>query len=353
MRAAVLEAHGEPLSIRDVAEPACASHGVTVSVEACGICRSDWHAWQGHHSWVGDRVDPGQILGHEPAGQVIDVGERVTDLQPGDSVAIPFNLGDGTCRQCRRGRTNYCENLSGLGFSMDVQGAWAEQVHVPHAEHNAIRLPEGVASADVAALGCRFMTAYNGLEHRADIDAGEWVAVHGCGGVGLSAVHVIDALGGRPIAVDIDEEALALASDLGAEATIDASEATDVPEIVRSIADGGVGTAVDALGIAETCRNAIACLDTRGTHLQLGLSTDAERGEIALPTDFIAMHGIDVLGSRGMPPIRYDELFSLIEAGKIDPGAVVTRTVGIDAVSDRLAAMTDYDTVGIEVVTEF
>ncbi|MFB6211291.1 MAG: alcohol dehydrogenase catalytic domain-containing protein [Halobacteriales archaeon] len=353
MRAAVLEAHGEPLSIEDVSEPQLAPHGVIVSVEACGICRSDWHAWQGHHSWVGDRVDPGQILGHEPAGRVVEVGEQVSSLTAGDFVAIPFNLGDGTCPHCRRGRTNYCENLSGLGFSMAVQGAWAEQVHVPYAEHNAIRLPDGVAAADVAALGCRFMTAYNGLEHRADLGAGDWVAVHGCGGVGLSAIHVVDALGGRPIAVDIDPEALALADELGAEATVNAAEANAVPEVVRSIADGGVDIAVDALGIAETCRNAIDCLGTRGTHLQLGLSTEAERGEIALPTDVIAMQGIDVLGSRGMPPVRYTELFGLIESGAIDPGALVTQTVELDAVSDRLQAMTTYDTVGIEVITTF
>ena len=203
MRAAVLREHGEPLEITDVEPPDPAPHGVVVDVEACGVCRSDWHAWQGHGEWVGETVADGQILGHEPAGRVVAVGDRVGRVAEGDRVAVPFNLGDGSCPQCLRGHGNVCEDGLALGFQREAQGAFAEQVHVPDADYNAMQLPDGVSARDMAALGCRFMTAFHALTARGDVGAGDWVAVHGCGGVGLSTVHIADALGARVVAVDI------------------------------------------------------------------------------------------------------------------------------------------------------
>ena len=108
MKALVLEEYGEPLDRQSVPEPDPAPDGAVVAVEACGICRSDWHAWQGHGEWADDQVPIGQILGHEPAGEVVAVGERVGAFAPGDRVTAPFNLGDGTCHQCRNGHGNVC-----------------------------------------------------------------------------------------------------------------------------------------------------------------------------------------------------------------------------------------------------
>jgi len=353
MRAAVLEEYGEPLAIEAVPAPDPAPHGVVVAVEACGICRSDWHAWQGHGEWADDRVDRGQILGHEPAGEVVAVGEGVDTLTVGDRIAVPFNLGDGTCPRCRRGHGNVCADGYALGFESDAQGAFAERVHVPHAEFNATPIPAGVPADAVAALGCRYATAFHALAHRADLAGGEYLAVHGCGGLGLAAVQIGTALGGSVVAVDVRDDPLELAERVGADRTIRADETADVPAAVRAATDGGAHVSVDALGRAETCRNSVDCLRPRGRHVQLGLTTDAERGEVALPVDEITRWDVSVLGSRGMPPSRYDELLRLIRSGRLDPGELVTRRVGLEEVSDRLAAMTDYETRGIELVTEF
>ncbi|WP_254537961.1 zinc-dependent alcohol dehydrogenase family protein [Halomarina litorea] len=353
MRAAVLREYGEPLSVESVPAPAPDPDGVVVEVEACGICRSDWHAWQGHGEWADDRVPLGQILGHEPAGRVVEVGERVETLAPDDRVVVPFNLGDGTCHQCQNGHGNVCSDGNALGFEASVPGAFAERVHVPNAEFNATRLPDGVSTTEAAALGCRYVTAFHALSHRARVAGGDWVAVHSCGGLGLSAVQIASALGASVVAVDIREGPLGMAADLGAKATVLAEEGTDVPGEVRSITDGGAHVSMDALGRAETCRNSVECLRTRGTHLQVGLTTDAERGEVSLPTDSMTRWDVSFLGSRGMPPSRYDELLRMMAAGTLDPAALVTREVGLEDVSDRLAAMSDYDTRGVEVVTEF
>ncbi|RLM39726.1 zinc-dependent alcohol dehydrogenase family protein [Haloarcula sp. Atlit-120R] len=353
MRAAVLEAYDEPLAVRDRDPPTPDPDGAVVAVEACGICRSDWHAWQGHGDWADDDVPIGQVLGHEPAGRVVEAGDRVTTVSSGDRVVVPFNLGDGTCGYCRNGHGNVCTGGWALGFESDVPGAFAEQVAVPQADYNLVGLPDSVDFDAAAALGCRYVTAFHALAHRADIAAGDRVAVHGCGGLGLAAVQIASALGASVIAVDIREDPLAMARDVGATAVVDASAVADVPAAIEAETDGGAEVSVDALGRAETCRNSVRCLRPRGTHVQVGLTTDAERGEVALPTDWITRWDIDVLGSRGMPPSRYDELLRLVADGTLNPGALVTRRVALEEVSERLAAMTDYGTDGIELVTEF
>ena len=351
MRAAVLAEYGEPLDVREIDDPEPASHGVVVEVDACGICRSDWHAWRGHGEWADDRVPLGQVLGHEPAGEIVEVGREVTALSVGERVAVPFSLGCGSCRTCLNGHGNVCADDRALGFEEAAPGAFAERVHVPNAEYNVTRLPDGVSPVAMAALGCRYVTAYNALARRADLKAGEWLAVVGCGGVGLSAVQLGAALGARVLAVDLDERALDLADELGARATVDATD--DPVSEIRDLTNGGAHVALDALGSAETFRTTIDSLRRRGRHVQVGLTGENERGEVSLPVDELTRNEIDLLGARGLSPTRYGDLFDLLAGGEIDPGTLVTREVSLDEVSDRLTAMDDYGVTGIEVVTEF
>ncbi|MFW5999961.1 MAG: zinc-dependent alcohol dehydrogenase family protein [Halorubrum sp.] len=356
MRAAILRAYREPLSIREVPDPEPAPDGAVVRVDACGVCRSDWHAWAGHGEWADDRVPRGQVLGHEPAGEVVAVGDEVDRFRPGDRVVVPFSLGDGTCPHCRRGAGNVCEDGRALGFEAAAPGAFAERVAVPAADYNLVERPEWLDATAAAALGCRYMTAYHALAERATVVGGDAVAVHGCGGVGLSAVQIAAALGARVIAVDVDDEALDLAAEFGAAETVNPASlpaASSVPERIRARTDGGADVSLDALGIAETCRNSVRSLRPRGTHVQVGLTTDAERGEVSLPTDWMTRWELSFVGSRGMPPTSYPDLFALIEATGIDPGALVARELSLSDVSDRLAAMDEYEVTGVEVVTEF
>ena len=355
MRAVVFDEPGERMEIQEIDRPEPDPGGIVVETEACGICRSDWHAWRGDWDWIGVAPTPGLVFGHEPVGRVVSVGEDVETLAVGDRVCIPFSLSDGTCRHCKQGRANICEKAVPLGFVPFQPGAFAEEFPVKNADQNAVKLPDGIDPVDVAGLGCRFATAFHGLVHRVDITAGDWVAIHGCGGVGLSAVHVADAIGANVVAVDLTADKLEKAEALGADATIDATGVEDVPTAVKrhTPSNRGVEVSVDALGIAETCRNSVDSLCKGGQNLQIGLTTSEEEGEVSLPVDAIVMEEREFVGSYGMPPHEYEEIFSMMERGKIDPGAIVSETVSLEDVPDVIASMGEYGTVGIPVCTEF
>lgn len=349
MRAARIHQHAEPLEIVDIDRPTASDKGAVIDMDACGICRSDWHAWMGDY---GDRR--GEVPGHEPVGEVIEVGPEVTSIREGDRVTVPFNLADGSCPTCRQGHTHKCENAYFRGGSLRRDpGAFAEEMGVPAADVNAIRLPDGVSTVEMAGLGCRFMTSFHALAHRADVDAGDWVAIHGCGGIGLSAVNIANALGANVIGVDLSDETLEMADGLGADELVNASEVEDVPDEIHAITDGGADVSVDALGIAETCRNSVESLGVFGQHVQIGLTTKEEDGFVSLPTDEMVRNEIEFIGSHGMPPTQYDEIFRLVERGKVHPEQVVTESVSLDDVNDRFEAMSRYETRGIEVITKF
>jgi alcohol dehydrogenase len=281
------------------------------------------------------------------------VGDDVETVSEGDRIAIPFNFACGHCYECRHGYENLCENVLGLGFHEGAPGAFAEEVAIPNADINAVQLPDGVDQVDVAGMGCRFMTAYRGMAHKADVSRGEYVVIYGLGGIGLSAVQIADALGGSVIGVDLMDEKRKMAESLGAIDTINAAEVNDPVQEVLDITNGGAHVSLDALGIEETCQNAIKSLRPRGRHVQIGLTTDEQHGYNPLPSDTIVMNEIQINGSSGLPPAMYDEMFRMIEHDKLNPEAVVTNKIGLEGVNDKLEAMTDYQTVGIPVITEF
>ena len=346
---------GEPLAVQDVEKPTPDDDGIVVETEACGICRSDWHAWRGDWDWIGVMPTPGLVFGHEPVGTVVEVGEDVERIREGDRVTNPFNLGDGTCPHCRTGRGNICERMVPMGFVPFQPGAFAEEYPVRNADYNVVKLPDDVDPVDVAGLGCRFATAFHGLVHRVDVTPGDWVAVHGCGGVGLSAVHVADALGANVVAVDVVDEKLDRAEELGANRTVNVEEVQDVPQAVKGHTESsrGVDVSVDALGVAETVQNSINSLGKGGQHLQIGMTTGEEGGSVEVPVDQMVMDEREFYGSFGMPPNEYDEILRMIEGGKLEPGKIVSETVSLSEVPGVVERLDDFDTVGIPVCDEF
>jgi D-arabinose 1-dehydrogenase-like Zn-dependent alcohol dehydrogenase len=347
MKAAVLDALHKPLQVRNVPDPACPPDGVIVKTLVEGICRCDWHFWCGDLSWMGIKLPLPHVLGHEFCGVVEEIGPKVTTFKKGDRVLVPFSQGDGTCAYCRTGHSNLCSALSIPGVTS--WGGYGEYVAIPRADPNLVRMPDGLTDLDGAALGCRFMTAYHGIVDRAQVRPGEWVAVHGCGGAGLAAVQIAAAIGANVIAVDLDERKLDLAKRVGAAQTVNAKAGDPLPAI-QDVTGGGAHVAVDALGIAATSRNAICSLRKQGRALQLGFTGQAEQGEIAMPIDRIVLMELQLIGTLGMPTAAYPGLVQMVQAGKLDPKALITRTVPLQGASAILEEMTTFQTVGAAVI---
>lgn len=350
MKAAVFEATKKPLVVKDVPDPECTPDGAIIQVEANGVCRSDWHAWSGDWTWMGLAAQPGAVLGHEFCGTVLEPGKNVRNFKRGDRVVVPFSQGDGTCEYCRNGQSNVCLTPLLPGFS--YSGGFGRLVAVPFADLNLVPLPNSVEFVEAASMGCRFMTSFHGIVDRAQVKPGEWVAVFGCGGIGLSAINTAAAIGANVIGIDLDSSKLELAKGMGAMHVINGKK-TDAVAAVLDLSKGGVHVAVDALGIAATCRSAIMSLRKQGRHLQIGLTTAAEQGEVPMPIDRIVTMELQMIGSLGMQASHYPQMLQMLEAGKISPKKMVTGTCNLAGINKVFEEMNTFQNVGVTVITNY
>jgi alcohol dehydrogenase len=342
-----MNAFREPMVLQDLPDPACPPDGVILETAACGICRSDWHSWVGH--WPDDITFPA-VLGHELAGVVVEVGPDVRRVKAGDRVVVPFCGGCGHCEWCLSGNHQVCDEPFEPGYA--TWGGFGQLVPVDYADINCIALPDEIDFLAAAAMGCRFMTAFHGLVGAAGLEAGEWVAVHGSGGVGLSAVMIASALGAEVIAVDIDPAKLDFAKRLGAAHGVNASNC-DPAEAIRDLTAGGAQVSIDALGLAVTCRNSVRSLRKRGRHVQIGITAPEQKGEVALPIDDILARELRVIGSHGMPLSGYRPLLAMVAAGRLDPSALVTATVPLEETWTVLESMERFATSGFVVIDRY
>ncbi|MBU4464566.1 MAG: zinc-dependent alcohol dehydrogenase family protein [Actinobacteria bacterium] len=329
MQAISYDAYGAVPALVETDAPACPVDGVLIEVRATGVCRSDWHAWQGH-----DPVLLPQIPGHEFAGVIAAVGPGVTASRIGDRVTVPFVCGCGKCTWCLAGEAQVCPDQQQPGFTMP--GSFAELVAIPAADFNVVRLPDDVDFVAAASLGCRFATAYRAITVHGRVRPGEWVSVYGCGGVGLSAVMIAEALGARVIAVDRSDAALTLARGLGAEITLAADD--DTPARVRELTGGGTHVSLDAVGGAPTALASIASLRRRGRHVQVGLLL-GEHAAPAIPMGQVIAKELEIYGSHGMSARDYPAMLELVASGALRPDRLIGAVIGLADAGTALADM--------------
>jgi alcohol dehydrogenase len=335
-----MQAFREPLRLEEVPEPELPPDGALVEVRATGLCRSDWHGWMGHDA----SIALPHVPGHEFAGVVAAVGPEVRGIRPGDRVTAPFCCGCGVCEPCRLGHTQICERDYQPGFT--GWGSFAERVLVPVADLNCVPLPDGLAYEAAAALGCRFMTAFAAVGERGGLRAGDWLAVHGCGGVGLSAVMLGRALGARVIAVDVAPGPLERASELGATHTLQASGRTAAQ--IRGLTHGGAQVSIDAIGSAATAAASVRSLRRRGRHVQVGLLAGDER-EPRVPIAELISRELEIAGVHGMPVRDYPALLRLVASGAVDPARLIGRRIALEDAGAALTAM-DRPADGITII---
>ena len=333
MRAMGYAAFGGPITVGHRPDPSPEPDGVVLAVSMTGLCRSDWHGWQGH--------DPDVVLpcvpGHEYTGRVVAVGSSVDRQWIGERVSVPFVCACGSCVQCRDGQGQVCTRQRQPGFT--EPGSFAEFVAVPHAAVNLMRLPDAVSDAGAAGLGCRFATAWRALRLVGRMAPGESVVVFGAGGVGLAAVMI--AMAHDPsavLAVDVSPPALRLAADLGAvtvQVGADDAPAAIADRVLAHLPEGAhVG--IDALGSQALVQASVLSLDRRGRHVQVGLVAGALA---AVPMDRVVSHELAILGSHGLAATDYPLLLSEVANGSLRPDALVTAVLSLEEGAAALAAL--------------
>lgn len=346
MRAAVFHSYGADPKVETRPVPVCPPGGVVVRVAATGVCRSDWHAWQGH-----DPVPLPHVPGHEFAGVVAEVGDGTRGWAAADRVTAPFVLGCGRCAVCREGNPQVCPEQSQPGFTYD--GSFAEYVAVPEADFNLVRLPDSLTFTAAAALGCRFATAFRAVTAHGRVEPDQWVLVHGCGGVGLSAVTIAAALGARAVAVDVSEAALERARQLGAREVLLTGPDTD-PEAmassVREITGGGAHAAIEAYGSPRAATACVLSLRRRGRHVQVGLLLGAESTP-PLPMDRVVAQELSVHGSHGIAARDYTDMFGFLDRHGLDLSRLVGRTITLSEAGAALEAMNHGSAPGMTVIS--
>lgn len=346
MKAILFEAFQETPQLSEVAAPTPTPDGAVVRVMATGVCRSDWHGWMGHDP----EIKLPHVPGHEFAGIIEATGPSVTRWRRGDRVTIPFVAGCGSCVQCHSGHQQVCDAQYQPGFT--GWGSFAEFVAIRFADLNLVRLPDSLDFDVAASLGCRFATSFRAVVDRARIQPGQWIAIHGCGGVGLSAIMIAAASGAKVIGIDVNQEKLALATALGASATIDASTVADVAEIVAAISGGGAHVSIDALGSAITCNNSVRSLRKRGRHVQVGLLLGKDSAN-AIPMDLVVARELEILGSHGMQAHRYDAMLDLIGDGRLNVSGLIGKRVALTEAAEALIGIASLSSPGVTIIDRF
>ncbi len=325
MQAAVFDGGGKPLRLAEVPTPRPGPGEILVKVAACGICHTDLHYLD--HGTPTFKPPP-LILGHEPSGTVADLGDGVEGFKKGYSVLLPAVFTCGRCALCRSGRENICERMSMLGNHRD--GAFAEYVVAP--ARDVCRLPPGLPLEEAAIIADALSTPYHAVKHRGRVQPGDTVAVFGCGGVGLNLVQCAVAAGGIVLAVDLDDEKLELAQELGASETVNA-RTTDRPDKeIKRLTGGGVNIAFEAIGNPRTLSQAFDSLRRGGRLVVVGFCADS----VPWAPSKIMFHEMEVMGSLGCSPADYPALIELVRRGRLKVAPLVSGRLPLHRINEGL-----------------
>ncbi|MEP6901744.1 MAG: zinc-dependent alcohol dehydrogenase family protein, partial [Actinomycetota bacterium] len=283
-------------------------------------------------------------------GIIEEIGSDVKNWKKGERVTLPFVCGCGKCPQCVAGNQQVCDFQFQPGFT--DWGAFAEFTAIDYADTNLVKLPDEIDFVTASGLGCRFSTSFRAVAAQGRVSGGEWVAVYGCGGVGLSAIMIAAAFGANVVAVDIDDEKLAFAESIGAAAIVNSKTSANTIEAVKEITKGGAHASIDALGSPETCFNSISSLRKRGRHMQVGIM-EAEHHKTVIPMDLVISRELEILGSHGMQAHKYAEMLEMIAAGKLAPQKLIGKTISLEESLTELMQMNSFRGIGITVIDKF
>lgn len=325
---------GKPLKIEEIEVPKIGDDEVLVKVKAAGVCHTDLHFLDGTLvPWKGELPI---TLGHEIAGEVEEVGKTVKNFKKGDRVVLNNNKGCGKCKYCKMGRQNLCEELDQNGFTID--GGYAE--YVKTVERTLVRLPEDVPFEKAAVLPCAVGSVYHGLVDAAGLQAGESLLINGFGGLGTSALQVAKYIGAKTFVVDISEEKLKLAEEMGADGVIHGASSDVSAEIKKMTGGKGVDVALELVGLKKTMGNAVNSLAKLGRYVIIGYTKDLF--EVSPLT--LVVGELKVMGSVSYTQKNLEDVVRLAHEKKISP--LVSQTVSLEEVPKALEQLKERKILG-------
>ncbi|MFQ6111786.1 MAG: alcohol dehydrogenase catalytic domain-containing protein [Nitrospinota bacterium] len=315
MKAMVLREVGKPLLYENMETPKPGPGEALVRVRACGVCHTDHGIWEGKV-----KVSLPHIMGHEGAGEVVELGPSAAGVGPevkvGDRCAIYCYITCGACPKCLDGRENICENFGGrIGF--EVPGSYAEFVKVPAA--NCIKIPDGVSFEQATLFPDALCTPYHGLVRRGRLRAGEDVVILGVGGLGIHGVQVAKALGARVIAVDIDEGKLKKAREFGASSTINAAQEETSEAILRETSGRGAHLILEGVAKRETLEASLKALRRGGRLVMMGYVAGSS---FSVEQDSLLLGEHDIMGTLSICRADMLEVMELVADRRIIPQVV-------------------------------
>lgn len=328
MKAALFYAPGEPLRVEEVPTPTPGAEEVLVKVAACGLCHTDLHYID--HG-VPTFKPPPLILGHEVSGTVAALGAESAGWQEGDRVLLPAVYGCGRCDMCRTGRENICSRM--VMFGNNVDGGYAEYVVAP--AKDLIPLPEEIPLLEGAIIADATTTPYHAVVNRGRVRPGDRVVVFGCGGIGLNIVQIAAAVGAEVIAVDIAEEKLAWARELGAQMALNPEEVERIDKAIRTATGGGADIGFEAIGNPATQAQTFASLRTGGRFVVVGFSAKP----MSLETGRVMYREMEIIGSLGCPPVDYPRVLELARQSRIKVKELVTNCYPLDEINEGLETL--------------
>ena len=300
---------------------------VLVKVKVTSVCGTDYHIYK-WDEWAQEHIKPPRIIGHEFAGEVVEVGPDVTSRKIGDMVAAESHIACGTCYQCRTGNSHICERLRIIG--VDVDGSFAEYVKIP--EQNAWPIPREIpieTASILEPLGNAVHAAF-----AADI-AGNDVTIFGCGPVGLSAVALTNVSGALSVtAVDINEYRLRLASRMGASKTINSKERDAVAEIHADTEGRGAGVVLEMSGNETAIGNAFRAVRNGGTVILFGLPSREVKLNVGDDLIFKEAHVRGIVGREIFK--TWYKLEALLKSGKVDLRPLITHRMSLNQLDDAM-----------------
>jgi 2-desacetyl-2-hydroxyethyl bacteriochlorophyllide A dehydrogenase len=340
MKAMILKAHNQEMSLEEVGEPIPDSHEIILRVKACGVCGTDLKIVSG--MLPSSVISLPHILGHEIAGEVVKIGSAVKDITPGQTGLVYFYVTCRNCEMCRTGKENLCLSIKRLGF--ELPGGFAQFIKLP--AYNFCPHDRSVLPNHMAVLPDAVATSYHALKTMAGVSIGQTVLIVGIGGLGIHAVQIAKLMGLKTIAADRRMEPLKLAEKFRSDFLIDTSKQNPVEAIMEITKGRGVDAVIENVGSKETLGWSLYCLKRRGRLVLVGYVPSESS---CLPTMDMHYNEWNICGSRVSTKQELLEVIDLVEEGKIQP--VISKEFFFEEANEALEFLKQRKAIGRTILT--